>query len=86
MAVGDQSADGVRGLQDGHVLLIVLVNRYDGVDLSDDACRVLVLDGLPEAFSGEERLHSQLTSRTAGTDDRKVQRIEQSMNRGGAEQ
>ena len=27
--------------------LVVLVNKYDGVDLPDDACRVLVIDGLP---------------------------------------
>lgn len=82
VAVGDQIADAVKRLREGHVGLVVLVNRYDGVDLPDDACRVLVLDGLPEAFSGEERLQSQLTSRTAGTDDRQVQRIEQGMGRG----
>lgn len=61
--------------------LVVLVNKYDGVDLPGDACRVLVLDGLPEAFSPEERLESQLTTRTSGTDDRQVQRIEQGMGR-----
>lgn len=65
----------------GHYL-IVLVNKYDGIDLPGRACRVLVLDGLPEAFSPEERLESQLTSRTSGTDDRQVQRIEQGMGRG----
>ena len=26
---------------------IVLVNRYDGVDLPDDTCRVLVIDSMP---------------------------------------
>ena len=61
--------------------LAVLVNRYDGIDLPGDSCRVLVLDGLPESFSPEERLESQLTSRTSGTDDRQIQRIEQGMGR-----
>jgi Helicase C-terminal domain len=62
--------------------LVVFVNVYDGIDLPGEACRVLVLDGLPEAFGPEERLESQLTSRTTGTDDRQIQRIEQGMGRG----
>lgn len=36
--------------------LVVLVNRYDGVDLPGDACHVLVVDGLLEAMSGTERI------------------------------
>lgn len=65
-----------------HVGLTVLTNKYDGIDLPQDACRVLVLDGLPGAFSGEERLEALLTSRESGVDDRQVQRIEQGMGRG----
>lgn len=79
----DDVADIVTRLRSGeHVGLVVLVNKYDGIDLPGDACRVLVLDGLPEAFSGEERLETLLTSRESGTDDRQVQRIEQGMGRG----
>ncbi|WP_223885828.1 helicase C-terminal domain-containing protein [Nocardia colli] len=65
-----------------HVGLVVLTNRYDGIDLPQDACRVLVLDGLPGSFSGDERLQSLLTSRESGVDDRQVQRIEQGIGRG----
>lgn len=82
VAAGEQVGPVVASLKAGHLGLVVLVNRYDGVDLPDDACRVLVLDGLPEAFSGDERLQTQLTSRSAGIDDRQVQRIEQGMGRG----
>lgn len=82
VATADQIADVVARLRDEHVGLVVLVNKYDGIDLPGDACRVLVLDGLPEAFSGEERMRSQMVSRTAGIDDRQVQRIEQGMGRG----
>ncbi|MFI1241070.1 DEAD/DEAH box helicase family protein [Nocardia salmonicida] len=72
----------VMALKSGlHVGLVVLNNRYDGIDLPQDACRILVLDGLPGAFSGEDRLESLLTSREAGVDDRQVQRIEQGMGR-----
>lgn len=78
----DDIIDAVTSLKSGaHVGLVVLNNRYDGIDLPQDACRVLVLDGLPGAFSGEDRLESLLTSREAGVDDRQVQRIEQGMGR-----
>lgn len=72
----------VEKLRAGHVGLVVLKNRYDGIDLPDDACRILVIDGLPEAFSPEERLDSLLMSAESGIDTRQVQRIEQGMGRG----
>lgn len=31
-----------------HVGLVVLVNKYDGIDLPNDACRIPVIDGLPD--------------------------------------
>jgi hypothetical protein len=65
-----------------HVGLVVLANKYDGIDLPQDACRILVLDGLPGAATGEERLASLLMSQEGGVDDRQVQRIEQGMGRG----
>lgn len=30
---------------------MVFLNRYDGVDLAGDSCRILVLDGKPSAYS-----------------------------------
>jgi hypothetical protein len=77
----DDMATTVGDLRSGeHVGLVVFVNKYDGVDLPDEACRVLVLDGLPEVATGEERLEAQLL-RHAGIDDRQIQRIEQGMGR-----
>lgn len=65
-----------------HVGLVVLINKYDGIDLPQDACRILVIDGLPESFSPEQRLESLLGGGAGGTDDRQIQRIEQGMGRG----
>jgi hypothetical protein len=65
-----------------HVGLVVLIAKYDGVDLPQDACRVLVIDGLPEVFSPEDRLHTALRGDERGVDDRQVQRLEQGMGRG----
>jgi hypothetical protein len=64
-----------------HVGLVITANKYDGIDLPDDACRILVIDGLPQAFSGDERLESLKQRSVAGVDDRQVQRLEQGMGR-----
>ena len=38
----------VKGLKQGEIPgVIVFVNRYDGIDLPDDSCRILIFDGLP---------------------------------------
>src|SRR5699024_3691108 len=47
LADSDNLTQTVASLKHQHVVLVVLVNRYDGIDLPDDACRILVIDGLP---------------------------------------
>ncbi len=72
----------VDSLKAGHVGLVVMVNKYDGIDLPNSACRILVLDGLPQARRLIER---QETNMLAGNDQivgRQIQRIEQGMGRG----
>jgi len=61
--------------------LVVLVNRYDGVDLPGDACHVLVVDGLPEAMSGTERIDQAQLAGSELLIARQVQRLEQGMGR-----
>jgi hypothetical protein len=78
----DRVAQVVTTLRNTKGNLVVLVNKYDGIDLPDDACRVLVVDGLPEAMSAEERLEQRLRRRALGNDDHQLQRIEQGMGRG----
>ncbi|MEE6296635.1 helicase C-terminal domain-containing protein [Georgenia wangjunii] len=78
----DSIKEGIERLRaDARLGLVVLVNRYDGVDLPNDACHVLVIDGLPEAFGALERLDE---AQLAGSDAmlrRQMQRIEQGMGR-----
>jgi hypothetical protein len=78
----DSIAEGVARLKAGHVGLVVLVNKYDGVDLPGDACRLLVLDGVPEVRRGIDRLEEALLRGTPEQLSRAVQRIEQGMGRG----
>lgn len=73
---------GVQKLRGGHVGLVVLVNRYDGVDLPDDACRILVIDGLPTVRRKLDKLDQGALHGTGAFLSRQIQRIEQGMGRG----
>ena len=75
--------NGIEQLQRGDLLgLTVLVNRYDGIDLPNNACRVLVLDGLPEATSYVDRIDDQILSESEAKLKKQMERIEQGMGRG----
>ena len=39
---------GVDTLRSSRGNIAVLINKYDGIDLPDDACRILVVDGIPD--------------------------------------
>ncbi len=75
-------SDVVQRLQGGHVGLVILVARYDGVDLPGDACRILVIDGLPERYSPQERVEAAVIGDTPEMGAQQIQRIEQGMGRG----
>jgi len=60
---------------------VVFIQRYDGIDLPDDACRVLVLDGLPLGEGIVDRYDSSLSNVSGGTRNRLVYCIEQGMGR-----
>lgn len=80
--IGDAVSDGIEKLRKGYVGLTVLVNRYDGIDLPGDACRVLAITGLPEVSSYADLVDSEVLSGTAVNLRRQVERIEQGMGRG----
>ena len=78
----DSIAPGVAKLKSGHVGLTVLINRYDGVDLPEDACRLLIIDGLPEVAGLVERVEATVLEGTGLQLLRQIQRLEQGMGRG----
>lgn len=59
--------------------LYVLVNRYDGVDLNGDMCRVLILDGYP-SFASYKQSYSELRLESVKS-SLKAQIIEQGLGR-----
>ncbi len=73
---------GIKQLRASKGNLAILVNKYDGIDLPDDACRILVVDGVPDT----RRLLDRYEQGTLADSDRylsrQVQRIEQGMGRG----
>lgn len=74
--------EGVAKLKHSHVGLTVLVNRFDGIDLPDDACRLLIIDSLPEHQGLIEASDFVALDGTYSEIARQVQRIEQGMGRG----
>ena len=60
---------------------VVLANRYDGIDLPDAACRVLVLDGVPAGESYYEQHLSSVRSDSMLATGRVAQTIEQGLGR-----
>jgi hypothetical protein len=79
--VGDL-AKGVLELKAGHVGLVVMANKYDGIDLAGDACRLLIIDGLPIALDAVERREASALVKSHKVISRQVQRVEQGMGRG----
>lgn len=57
-------------------------NRYDGIDLPGDACRLLVMSGLPTGTSEYERFRASALYGGAGFTRMLAQRIEQGIGRG----
>lgn len=73
---------GVDKLKKQHVGLVVFVNKYDGIDLPKDACRILVIDGLPDARNEIDKIDVNLLGNNRFSLIRKIQKIEQGMGRG----
>lgn len=76
-------AEGVRALQNpaSGVRFAVFAQRYDGVDLPDDSCRVLIIDGRPFGQNLTDTRDEQIFGTAGGARNRTVYRIEQGMGR-----
>ncbi|HEU4675299.1 MAG TPA: helicase C-terminal domain-containing protein [Motilibacteraceae bacterium] len=65
-----------------HVGLVVLVNKYDGVDLPKTACELLIIDGVPTPLDTFEQREAGALAGSRTYRARTVQRLEQGMGRG----
>ncbi len=73
---------GVKRLKSEKIGLTILVNRYDGIDLPKNACRLLVIDGLPDVRRQIDKIDQTLLLGSPRIASQLVQRIEQGMGRG----
>ncbi|MFO0680541.1 MAG: DEAD/DEAH box helicase family protein [Sandaracinus sp.] len=80
LGLGEDVDLAVDGLRTGTETFVVFAQRYDGVDLPDDACRVLVLDGIPQAPTLGEQVDAGGSHGGAALYPT-VHRIEQGMGR-----
>ncbi len=74
--------DGIERLKSEHVGLVVIVNKYDGIDLPNNACRVLVIDGLPDTRRQIDKINQSLLGESNIVLNQRIQQIEQGMGRG----
>jgi len=60
---------------------VVIVNRYDGIDLPDESCRILIVDSMPYFNSLSDRYEEQCRSTSDLINVKIAQRIEQGLGR-----
>lgn len=78
----DQVGQAVESLTSGQTRgPYVLPNRYDGIDLPDDACRLLVLDGLPRGTTAYDLYRAAALEDSGVLASALAQRLEQGMGR-----
>lgn len=62
--------------------IVVINNRYDGIDLPDESCRILIVDSLPYFDSLADRYEEQACPNSELINKRIAQKIEQGIGRG----
>ena len=77
-SVGTVIADLVNRSKSGPV---VMANRYDGIDLPGDSCRLLVLSGLPAGSNTYDQYRATVLEGSSTINTTIAQRIEQGMGR-----
>jgi replicative superfamily II helicase len=82
VAQGNDVSPAIDRLRTATGQFVVLVNRYDGIDLPDDACRILVVDGLPIGDTLFDRYTADVRQNSLLAASRVAQTVEQGFGRG----
>ncbi|MCL5258335.1 MAG: DEAD/DEAH box helicase [Firmicutes bacterium] len=83
MDTPDAVAEQVAKMQSGYDYgPVVFASRYDGMDLNGDACRLLVIDGLPQGRAEYEIARGTALVESSEVAANLAQRLEQGMGRG----
>ncbi len=74
--------ESIKGMQDGKSFgPVVLANRYDGIDLAGNSCRLLVMNGLPQGTSDYDMYRMNVMANSS-VNSLLAQRVEQGIGRG----
>ena len=83
ITTGENIIDELDKLKKGSFSKIVVINnRYDGIDLPDESCRILIMDSLPYFDSLADRYEAQSCPNSELINKRIAQKIEQGIGRG----
>lgn len=77
----DNINESLKKLKDSKGNFMVFLNRYDGIDLHGDMCRVLVLDGKPSFTTLEEKYLVNIRAKSSIFEAANAQIIEQGIGR-----
>lgn len=61
---------------------VVFAHRYNGIDLPKDACRILLLDGIPKGSSSYDKLEASMLAASKMYARSTAQMVEQAIGRG----
>ncbi|HET9867985.1 MAG TPA: DEAD/DEAH box helicase [Nitrospira sp.] len=78
----DEVSGAIETLRTSQGNFIALANRYDGIDLPENACRVLVLDGVPTGDSYYDQYVASVRLDSTLVTGQVAQNIEQGLGRG----
>lgn len=74
--------EGIEKIRSSSKGLYVILNKYDGIDLPDEACRLLIIDGLPNLLDMNDRYEKSVVNQSDRILRERIQKIEQGMGRG----
>lgn len=81
LSQGKQFEPAVERLKTSNGNFVVFTQRFDGVDLPDDACRVLVIDGVPSGDRLSDKVDASRQKDSPEYEVRTVNRFEQALGR-----
>lgn len=82
VATSNNIFETVKSLKDGnYAQAVVFANRYDGIDLPDNACRILIIDSKPYFDSLLDRYEEDCRSESDIMNIRIAQKVEQGLGR-----
>lgn len=83
IAIGSKLPEEISYLRGGgpYDHTVVFVNRYDGIDLADNQCRILVLDSLPSFGNLSDKYEQQCRELSNLITTKIAQKIEQGLGR-----